>query len=197
MRVKTTWLVCALALGLLAFAATGCGGGGTETVTETVAASDTTTEETTTEAETTTDEETTTEEESTTDETETETTGTETDDDLSFLSSENCREFVRLASDISQAFSGTGDTDVQEAADAMQKFADEAPEEIRDDFQTLADAYSKIADALDGVDLGSGDTPPAEALAKLAQLSQEIDSAKLSEAGQNISQWTQDNCTNG
>ena len=34
----------------------------------------------------------------------------------------------------------------------MQKFADEAPEDIRDDFQTLADAYSKIADALDGVD---------------------------------------------
>ena len=45
----------------------------------------------------------------------------------------------------------------------MQKFADEAPEDIRDDFQTLADAYSKIADALDGVDLGSGETPPAEA----------------------------------
>ena len=57
----------------------------------------------------------------------------------------------------------------------MQKFADEAPEDIRDDFQTLADAYAKIADALDGVDLGSGDTPPAEAIAKLAQLSQDID----------------------
>ena len=40
MRLKTIWLVCALALGLLAFAATGCGGGGTDTVTETVAASD-------------------------------------------------------------------------------------------------------------------------------------------------------------
>ena len=47
----------------------------------------------------------------------------------------------------------------RKAADAMQKFADEAPEDIQDDFQTLADAYSKIADALDGVDLSSGDTP--------------------------------------
>jgi hypothetical protein len=200
MRVKAIWIVFVLALGLLAFAATGCGGGGTETVTETVtvSSSDTTTEETTTEEETTTDEEeTTTEEETETDETETEATGTDTTPDLSFISNENCRQFVQFASEFSQALSGTGDTDVQEAADTMQKFADEAPEDIRDDFQTLADAYSKIADALEGVDLSSGQTPDAGTIAKLAQLSQEIDSTELTEASQNISDWTQENCTNG
>ena len=70
------------------------------------------------------------------------------------------------------------------------------PEEIRDDFQVLADAYEKIAQALEGVDLSS-ETPPADAIAKLAQLSQEIDSAALTEASQNISDWTQENCSIG
>ena len=182
MRVKAIWIVCALALGLLAFAATGCGGGGTETVTETVTAvgHDHRGRRPT---ERPRDRRPRTRRRPTRPNRDRgERDGHDDAPDLSFISIENCREFVQLASDFSQALSGTGDTDVQEAADAMQKFADEAPEDIQDDFQTLADAYSKIADALDGVDLSSGETPPREAIAKLAQLSQEIDSAKLSEA---------------
>jgi hypothetical protein len=131
-------------------------------------------------------------------ETETDAMGTDTTEspDLSFITSENCREFVQFASALGQALSGTGETDVEEAAAAMQEFADQAPEDIRDDFQVLADAYAKIADALEGVDL-TDTTPDADAIAKLAQLSQEIDQAELTEASQNISEWTSENCTNG
>jgi len=214
MRLKAIWVLCAVALGALVLVTAGCGGGG-GTTTVTVAA-DTTTEETTTEAETTTEEDTTTEEETTTEaettteestteeetttegtDTETSETDTTTSPDLSFISNENCRQFVKFASDFSQAMSGTGDTDIKQAADEMQQFADEAPEDIRDDFKTLADYYSKIADALDGVDLSSGQTPSADVIAKLTQLSQEIDTQKATAAGQHISEWTQQNCTNG
>ncbi len=79
----------------------------------------------------------------------------------------------------------------------MQAFADKAPDDIKDDFQTLADVYSKIADALDGVDTSPGSTPDPAALAKLAKLSTEIDTAKLAAASTNISTWTSQNCTGG
>jgi hypothetical protein len=208
MRHKAIWILCALALGAFALGAAGCGGGGTTTVT--VAADTTSTDTTstdTTETDTTsteTTEETTTDETDTTstDTTETETTATDTETvtttspDLSFINNENCRQFVQFASDFSQALSGTGDTDIQAAADELQKFADEAPDEIKDDFETLAEYYSKIADALDGVDLSSGKTPSADVIAKLAQLSQDIDTTKVTEASTNITNWTQENCTN-
>ena len=157
-----------------------------DTTSTDTTSTDTTTEETTTE-------------ETTTDETSTEASGDTdtTTSPLSFISNDNCRKFVQFATDFSQALSGTGDTDIQAAADEMNSFADEAPDDIKDDFKTLAEYYSKIADALDGVDLSSGQTPSADTIAKLAQLSQEIDATKAAEAGQNISTWTQANCTNG
>jgi hypothetical protein len=211
MRFKASWIVCALALAVIALAASGCGGGGTETVTvtETVSAGDTTATDTTSTEETTTDEETTTEEETTTDEeavttdegTTTDETGTDTEaagttPDLSFLSSDKCREYVQLISSYASALSGAGGTDTERAAQALQDVADQAPDEIRDDFQTLADAYSKIADALKGVDLSSG-TPDASAIAKLQKLSQEIDEQKVTQASTNISTWLTKNCTGG
>jgi hypothetical protein len=92
---------------------------------------------------------------------------------------------------------GTTGSETEEAAEALENFADEAPEEIRDDFGVLADAYSKIAEALEGVDLTSGETPPPDVLEKLQQLSSEIDTARVTEASNNISAWTQENCTTG
>jgi hypothetical protein len=208
MRVKAIWILCAVVLGGTGFVLSGCGGDKTTTETVTVTeAADSDGEAMTDTAMTETDAMESETETSDTDttltdamESETETTGSEDTDtgtDFSgFATSENCREFLSFASAISSALSGSSDTDVQAAADAMQKFADEAPDEIEDDFRVLADAYEKIADALEGVDLSS-DTPPAEAIAKLAQLSQEIDSAALAQASANISAWTQENCSVG
>jgi hypothetical protein len=197
MRLKAIWLLCALALAGLGLVTAGCGGGSTETVTVTE------TETVTVEGDAMTGTDTTeTETETDAMETETdamETTGTETTDSglSSFATSENCQEFIRFADALGDALSGTGDEDVQEAADAMQAFADEAPEEIRDDFQVLADAYSAIAEAVGDTDLSSGETPPAEVLAALAQVMQEVDQTALATAGANISAWTTENCTGG
>jgi hypothetical protein len=206
MRLKASWVFCALALAAIALAASGCGGGGTDTVTVTEAASTDTTsteettttteEETTTSEETTTEAETTTEEGTTTDETGTDTEATGTTPNLSFLTSAKCREYVQLISNYASALSGAGGSDTEAAAQALQDVADQAPDEIKGDFQTLADAYSKIADALKGVDLSSG-TPDASAIAKLQKLSGEIDEAKVTQASQNISTWLTTNCTGG
>ena len=129
MRLKAIWILCALALGAFALGAAGCGGGGTTTVTVAV---DTTSTDTTvdghdvdrhdvdrhdrrpTTTETTTETETTTTRPTPSRPTRRRPRRTTTTPDLSFISNENCREFVQFASDFSQALSGTGDTDIQE-----------------------------------------------------------------------------------
>jgi hypothetical protein len=209
MRLKWIWVLSVIALAGFALAAGGCGGKGGSTTTVTVESAMTDTTETATTmtetAETDTTVTDTTETATTvTDTTSTETTSTDAEasgtdttgtPDLSFISSDNCREFAQLASSYASALSGAGGTDMEQAAQALQEFADKAPDEIKDDFQTLADAYSKIADALQGTDLSSGQAPSADAIAKLQQLSSQIDSAKVAAASSNISAWVTQNCT--
>jgi hypothetical protein len=174
---------------LLVFAFAGCGGddesaSGDTTTTETTTTDTETTETETTETETT---ETETTEDEDTDTTETSALG----DD--FATSENCREFAEVGSRLSEAFTGAGSTDLDEASDAFAELTAAAPDEIKDDFQVIADAYNKLADALQGVDLSSTNPDP-QALAKLTQISQELDQAKLTQASTNISKWAQENC---
>jgi hypothetical protein len=93
------------------------------------------------------------------------------------------------------AMSGA-EKDPEKNAQLLKDFADQTPEEIRPDFQVIADAYSKIAGAMKGVDLTSGKPLSAEAIAKLQAISGEIDSAKVTQASKNISTWASKNCTN-
>jgi hypothetical protein len=202
MRAKAIWILCAIALGAVALATAGCGGGGNkeaETVTVTVPSTETTltdttaAEETTTE-ETTTTEEATTSEEATTEETDTEATGTDTTalGDLGFLTSANCREFLQFAQSVGAAMSGDN-SDAQAAADKMKQYADQAPEEIRDDWRTLADYYAKLADAMKGVDKNDS----TAVLAAVLKVARDADSAKLTAASQHFSTWLTQNCSNG
>jgi hypothetical protein len=62
-----------------------------------------------------------------------------------------------------------------EAADELSGLVDDAPEEIRDDIQT-------VADALEQVNAGEQpDTPPAE----------------IQAAAQRVQEWVDDNCEEG
>jgi hypothetical protein len=171
---------------LLVFAFAGCGGD------DNGASGDTTTTETTTTEDTTTDTETTETETTTTEDEDTDTTETSALGD-DFASSENCREFTQIGTRISDALTGTGGTDLDEAKAAFDELTAAAPAEIKDDFQVIADAYSKLVDALQGVDLSDPNPDPAT-LQKLAQASQELDQAKLTQASTNISTWAQENC---
>ncbi len=49
--------------------------------------------------------------------------------------------------------------------DVFQEFADQAPEEIRDDFQVLAQAYAEYVKVVGELDLQPGVVPSADELA--------------------------------
>jgi hypothetical protein len=189
MARKLVPLLVIASFALLVFAFAGCGGDDNSASGDTTATETTTTEETTTDTETTETE--TTETETTEDE------GTDTTEASGdFATSANCREFAQIGTKISEALSGTEATDLDQAKAAFDDLTAAAPDEIKDDFEVIADAYSKMVDALQGVDLSNPNPDPAT-LQKLTQLGQELDQAKLTQASTNISTWARDNCGTG
>lgn len=183
MARKLVPLLVIASFALLVFAFAGCGGDDNSASGDTTATETTTTEETTTETETTETETTETETETTED---TDTTEASGDD---FASSENCQEFAQIGAKVSGALTGTVDPD--QIKSAFDELAAAAPSDIKGDFETLADYMAKVADALQGVDLSSGQTPSPQALAKL----QAIDAKAATAAGTRISTWVTKNCT--
>jgi hypothetical protein len=192
MRGKAIGILCALALGGFVLGAAGCGSSGKTAATTDTTAADTTAMTTT---DTTSTDTTATTSTDTTATTATDTTGTTSTPGFSFLDSGKCQQYLSFASNFVTALSGAGGADTEKAAQAFQQLAHEAPDEIKGDFQTVADAYSKIADALKGTDLSNGQPPSAQVIAKLARLGQQIDEAKVSQAASNISDWLTQNCT--
>lgn len=188
MARRVMMLLAIASLGVLALAFAGCGGSDkSAATTETTAATTTeTTTESTTEATDTTATET-TDTTATTDTTSTSGTG-------SFADAQNCKEFSEFGQKISNAFTGSGDADLQKVADELDQMAAAAPSDIKSDFQTIADGYGQIADALKGVNLSSGQAPDAGTIAKLTRLSTQL-GTNMSTAAQNIATWAQQNCT--
>jgi len=168
-----------LLLAVLALLVAGCGGDdGNEAVdeTETSVADDS---GTTTEA----DDET----------TETEDDATETEDTGGGTLTGECAEFAGLSAKLSQAISGSS-SDLDSATEVFDELADQVPEEIRDDYEVLAENFRELAEALEGVDLSSGEAPSAEDLAKIQEVTQSLDSAEVREASANIEAWATANC---
>ena len=170
------WLML-FAVGVAGLALAGCGGGGSNN------ASSNTTNETTT----------TTAAETTTGATTTTTSGSVTTPNFA---SGKCKSLAASAQKIGQDFSaaGGGTGNLSDAANEFQAFVHEVPSEIRGDVQTIADAFTKYANALKGVDLGSGQTPSAADLAKIQNALKSFNQAKLQAAEAHIQAWTQKNC---
>ena len=168
--------VMVLLIAVLALVAAGCGGDGnneasadTETAvaTETAAAEDTMAE--------------------------TDTSATSTDaTSIGELSGE-CAQFAGISQKLAQSLSGQN-ANLEDASKAFNEIADQVPDEIKDDYQVIADNFAKIADALKGVDLQSGETPSPEVLAKLQEVSASMDSAEVQQASQNIEAWVTEHC---
>lgn len=221
MRLAATAMLAALAL-----VAAGCGGSDSNdaavedttaiettaegTTTEDVATTETTVEEATTED--TTSEDATTEaisteesEDTTTGETtiaETGTTSTVDEDAIAqILGSEGCAQLVTVGSKLAEAMSGvTGDTSgIEKTRTFLDGLAQDAPEELRDDFAVLADAWTAIVEAYGDLGLKPGQTPTAEMLQKLSEkgeeLSKTLDDPRFEQASENISAWADEHCT--
>jgi hypothetical protein len=170
------WLsILVLALALLA---AGCGGGDDDS-----SASDTTTVEETTTDDTTTGE--------TTDD-DTEATG-----DFDFAD-EDCRGLVAAYLGISQAFAaaaGGSNDELEEQAEAFAQFADDVPEEIQADVQTLADAYGQYIQVLQDAGIEPGEIPSAEQAQELQSALQAVGTADVTAASERLSAWTEENCS--
>lgn len=160
----------------LALVAAGCGGGDDDS-----SASDTTTVEETTTEETT---------EETTDD------GTATSGDFDFAD-EDCRGLVAAFLGVSQAFAaaaGGSDAELQEQAEAFSEFADDVPEEIRADVQTLADAYGQYLDVIQEAGIQPGEIPTAEQAQELSDALQAVGTADVTAASERLGTWTTENC---
>ena len=110
-------------------------------------------------------------------------------------SASNCRQLAELSGKLGQIFGGTPSGNTKQYAAFLHAFADRAPKEIRPDFQTLADAYGKLADALGNYNSSSGQQPSPAQLLKLMNAVQGMDQQKLNRAGLNISAWAKKNCS--
>jgi hypothetical protein len=119
------------------------------------------------------------------------TTATATTQSTTAATSANCRNLAQSASKFSQALTGA-EGNLKKQAQLFQEFANKAPAEIRSDVQTIADAFTKIANA--GVSLKAGQTPTADQVAKLQQAVKGIDQAKVTQASRNVAAWVQKNC---
>jgi hypothetical protein len=176
------WLAIALALFAFAFAGVGCGGGDDEasddteiTVTET-----TDTDETT--------------DETSTDDTTTDDTTTGTDTDFNFAS-EDCQGLVAAYVAISGAIGSAGSQDVSGDVEKFREYAEQVPEEIRDDVKVLAAAYGEYIDELQDLGLEAGDVPSAAQLAQLQAAGQSLGSSEVQAASTRVSAWTTENCS--
>lgn len=166
-----------LLIAVLALAAAGCGGGGSDEAsgdTDTVV-----TEETTSTDDMTTTEDTTTE-------------TTSDDADVGALTGK-CAELAGLSTKLAESLGGQSG-DIQSVATLFDEIADQVPDEIKADYQVLADYISKMAEALKGVDLSSTEPPSAEVLAKLQQLTTSVDTQEVQQATAHIEAWARDNC---
>ena len=106
-------------------------------------------------------------------------------------SSGNCQSLSQLGQAFASAFTGANGDVAKEAA-LLKQFADKTPDDIKPDFETLADALTKIAAALQGYKPGS--VPDPSVLAKLQALQGQLDQTKLAAAEQHISTWAAANC---
>jgi hypothetical protein len=106
-----------------------------------------------------------------------------------------CQKLTRLASRMGQAFTGrTPAADSKAYADFLQQLAKTAPTDIRGDFRVLADAYTKIADAVAAVYNKPGATPTPDQLKKLENVGKELNQGEISRAATKVNAWLQQGC---
>jgi hypothetical protein len=160
-------IATALLLVVLALAAAGCGGGGKKSTTAAAAASTSTAAATTQSSGTTTG-------------------------GASTTKSKSCAQLTSLANRVSAAFQNTNPKNIQQNARILKQFADQTPDEVRPDFELLADDVQKIADSLHGVKNPNSPTPAERQ--KIQQAAGSIDQAKLQTAIRHITVWSQKNC---
>jgi hypothetical protein len=99
------------------------------------------------------------------------------------------------AAAVPQAITGSS-TDLRNAVEQLQAFADAAPDEIKDDMKTVVEGYANIIKVFteSGFDPASGQPPSAAVLAKLVAASGALSAANYQQAVQRVNTWFKDQC---
>jgi hypothetical protein len=178
------WLTIAVAVAAFALVGAGCGGSDDDAAsdTDTVVATDTFGDETT--------------DDTTTDETDTDATETDTSGDFG---SGDCADAVAAFTALSQAVAAAGSSgnDVEAAAGDFREFADDAPEEIRDDIRILGDAYVEYIAVLSDLGLEQGETPSADQIQQITEASEALTTPEVIAATESFTTWASTNCPGG
>jgi hypothetical protein len=169
--------------GLMLTVATGCGK--KKSTTSTVTTESTTTTSTSTETTTTTATTTTTP-------TSTSTTGTSTSALGAFASSGNCAKVIALEQNAAKITSGQGADTIKNEAAAIKLIADNAPSDIKPDFEVYSQWVQKVA-AIVG-NLKPGESPSASQIAQLAALETSSTTSNFATAAAHIGAWVAQNC---
>lgn len=114
----------------------------------------------------------------------------------SFASTKNCKELEGLAAKVSQSFqpNASGELDLSKEADALDALASAAPDEIKADFKTFAEAFKNFAKAYGDTKIKPGETPTATQIAKLTAAAKSMNTPKLQQAMQHLSAWGSSHC---
>ncbi len=129
-----------------------------------------------------------------------------TDGPSSDFSPTNCPELMAWANDsvmASQAAfagGGTNSAGLEFTADYFQEFADRAPDEIRDDMQLFADAFSSFFETLEDMDIDFADPSTFAALSEediqeLEAAAALMDTDEIEQATDNIAAFFERECS--
>jgi hypothetical protein len=118
------------------------------------------------------------------------------DDAIEGAFSEGCGEFAGVFGALGGAIAGSFDP---EAEAEFEQFVDDAPEEIRDDLETIASAYDELNAALEdaGIDLtdpSSFDPSNSDFAQAIAAASQQLATPEFQEASLAINEFIASNC---
>jgi len=116
-------------------------------------------------------------------------------EDLSDLDNDCVEASLAMVAAMGGAFTGEGG-DTEESLEQFEELADNAPDDIKDDLQTIADGlgeyYEALADA--GFDPDSGEVPDASDIAALTELAESLNTEEMQEAGDNVNEWFEAGC---
>jgi hypothetical protein len=121
------------------------------------------------------------------------------DDELAALGTGECRDAAEAflsAAEGALGFLDGPDSQMDDAVDQLRAFADVAPDEIKDDFETVVDAYGELAEAFADLDFdpSSGEAPSDEVMQQLEEIGSRFQESDLQEASDNISAWFDEHC---
>src|SRR5579862_1781250 len=101
------------------------------------------------------------------------------------LTAGSCERLYEIAQSYSAALNGENG-ELTKTAAMLTEFATETPSDIRPDFRVLASAYTRILDALKGIDAGASSSPSRALLDRLTKLSNQIDMTRVGTANTNV-----------